>query len=145
MKITYLVAAATLGLAGCAVAPSDGKGTPPAGIAALAGDYNLARTECGQPNSLTSLSVTGGNFRFYESSCTVSSYDQTTGDAVLACTGEGSNFTRNVRLESAPGELHMTDDGVTLTYLSCAAPDAQRTIDAAGAAARSAAITASVM
>lgn len=123
MKLTYLAAvAATLALSACVIVPVEDPGPAPGGIATLAGEYNLARAECGKPNALTGLSITEQRFRFYESSCTVASYDQTTGDTVLACTGEGSNFTRNVRLQSAPGELRMTDDGVTLTYLRCTAP-----------------------
>lgn len=85
------------------------------------GVFNLDPEACGNDTSVTRLTVSGNEFRFYESRCQMQ--PGTTGaeglQATLICTGEGETFERNVTLDSSENLLSMREAGHRFDYHRC--------------------------
>ena len=119
MKLTPILASAGLiALVGCAPAGTM-TGRSVGLLQGLDGAYNVDMAQCGDPASPTRLLVSEREFEFSAARCTPTFANQATGQVTLACTGEGRRFDRYVRIEPVTEGFRMTDDGVTLTYLSC--------------------------
>lgn len=85
------------------------------------GIYDLNPDGCGEDISLARLTVSGDNFRFYESACRIEPVG--TGpdglQARLICTGEGESFERRVSLRADGDFLDMVEDGERRRYHRC--------------------------
>lgn len=112
MSAIYAIAAVAL-LAGCV------EETSRPGIAD--GVFNLDPEACGDTSSVTRLTVSGDEFRFYESRCQMQ--PRTAGaeglQATLICMGEGETFERNVTLKSSENLLTMRESGNRFDYHRC--------------------------
>ncbi|SIS73346.1 hypothetical protein [Paracoccus saliphilus] len=85
------------------------------------GIYDLNPDGCGEELSLTRLTVSGDNFRFYESACRMEPVGPGPDglQARLICTGEGESFERRVNLRADGDFLDMMEDGERRRYHRC--------------------------
>ncbi|MDP0927309.1 hypothetical protein Q0601_09020 [Paracoccus onubensis] len=85
------------------------------------GIFNLDPAACGDNSSVTRLTISGDQFRFYESLCRMQ--PGTAGaeglQATLICSGEGETFERNVTLKSSGNLLSMREADQRFDYHRC--------------------------
>lgn len=89
----------------------------------LNGLYNLQAARCGDPDSPGQLDIAGTRFNFHQAQCTVTESNVAGGhtNVSLSCSDDTRNWSRQVQLRLAPGQLQLTEDRVTLTYYRCPA------------------------
>lgn len=85
------------------------------------GIYDLNPEGCGEELSLTRLTVSENELRFYESICRMEPVGSGADglQARLICNGEGETFERQVSLRAYGELLEMTEDGETRRYHRC--------------------------
>ncbi|MDO5657365.1 MAG: hypothetical protein Q4G36_03460 [Paracoccus sp. (in: a-proteobacteria)] len=89
----------------------------------LNGLYNLQATSCGDADSTGQLEISGNRFNFHQAQCTATDSNVEGGhtSVSLSCSDSDRNWSRQVQLRLAPGQLQLTEDRVTLTYYRCPA------------------------